>query len=161
MPCWGCPGCAPLGGRGIAPASWGGSGSRSLHLPQATGSNPCKIQSCLWQSCSLLVQDAESTAVQLMGRCWQQESAWQTCICGRAYLREGREEADHFALTGCVFRFLADSAYKGHEWLQLRYCLSPKPHQRLCGIMKSCCQMLQYFAFSRSPLLQLLSQNNY
>lgn len=47
-------------------------------------------------------------------------AAEQMCVCGSAYLQEGREGANRGALTGYVFSFLADSACKGDEWLQFR-----------------------------------------
>lgn len=47
-------------------------------------------------------------------------------VSSRADLWEGREGADHFALTGYGFMFPADSAYESDEWLQFRL-LATKP----------------------------------
>lgn len=131
--CWGCPGCASQCDRGIAPRRTSGKWFCYLHLPQVPQSNPGEIQSWLWQSCSILVQDAER--LQPVGRCWQWETARQSRICGSAYLQEGSEAAHRCALTASVPGFLAGSAYKGDEWLQF-ILLVTKTTWELCGIMK-------------------------
>lgn len=128
--CWGCPGCAPQCDRGIAPTRTNGKWFCYIHPPQVPQLNPGEIQSWLWQSCSLLVQDAKRS--QPKGRSWQWETAWQSSVCGSAYLQEGSEAAHHCALTASVSRFLA---YKGDEWLQF-ILLVTKTTWPLCEIMK-------------------------
>lgn len=160
VPSWGCPGCDPRAAEESHP----------LHRVE-TG--PVTSACRRYRDQTLARSRAASdTAVAFWsgmqrGHSGRQRGWWggagSRSLLGKADLWEGREGADHFALTGYGFRFLADSAYESDEWLQFRLLVT-KTTGRLCILMKSwwlCCQTLHFLTFSYSHLCRLLSQNSY